>query len=513
MPQTPAIPAPPSPQDVAAQTHGLGTTDAASPELVDKFLALDEPSRTKLMSGWDDTRKRYMLAGLQARKPKESTTAPPDSIVGGFGRRAVQTVKGAYDTFKPPETTGDKIAMGVAGPGGLAAKRIGQGAYEAGKRKVTQTAEDIAAGHPLKAALHGIESDPTSVIGPLSPMQSQADLVEQGRYREALGSAAFDAFSYWLGGKLGGAVSKRMAANKLAAATGGDVDPIREVMPDLADTAKQHGAQPRTIQDAQQLVSDTTDHLSAEFDRDFAPIAKNRIYTPVIKQRLGDILAKNPQWKKTPEGRAKISAINDAIATYDKTGWTFEEMNKERGDLRGQIRALNKQAPSDAAARIRHDADVAAKSAVADVMSDTVNDWLSHQTGKPKAYYDALRQKQARLIDLEDTLDTRVTELHNKQAAHEAAGPIGRFKLHAYVSPSSSGFLRAHASGLHDALSAGPEAAANAQVRAAFKSSKHPIASAAVKSLPVDALTERDREDVKKATRRSAIAPPPEPPE
>ena len=475
-----------------------------------KFLALGPDDQVAVLKHLRES------SGAAATPATSAPTEPtqPDSILGGFGRRAAQAVKGAAKTFDPrPSSTAEEIASGVGGPGGLIATRIGKGAYEGAKQKVTQAATDLATGHPVKAALHGVlETDPTSPIGPLSPSQSQADLVEQGRYREALGSAAFDALSYWLGGKIGGKVSERMASNKLASASGADVDPIRQVMPELKKTAEA-GGKPVTIEDGQRLVSDTTDRLSAEFDQDFAAIRRNRIYTPVIKQRLQVILDKNPQWRKTPEGRAKIDAITDTMKTYDKTGWTFEEMNKERGDLRGQIRALNKQAPSDAAARIRHDADVAAKSATADVMSDTVNDWLSHSSGKPKAYYDELRQKQARLIDLEDSLDQRVADLHNKQALHESAGPIGRFKLHAYVSPSSSGFLRAHASGLHDAISAGPEAAANASVRAAFKSTKRPIAGAAVKSLPVDALTERDREDVRGAMRRSAIPPPPEPSE
>jgi hypothetical protein len=466
-----------------------------------------------------DISKALASYGKPAAKPKEPNTGgssltAPNSIVGGAVRRGISAVKGAYETLKPP-TPGDtteQVAATVGGPGGLALERTAKGAYENVKQRAGQVASDVAGGHLGKAALHTVEMDPTSPVGPLSPTQSLVDEAEAGQYREALGGAAFDALTMLAGKKLGAEPSERAAASKLTVAsgeTGETYTNFRKVLPELKKTADQLGGRPQTVADVQKLVRDTTDRLSKEFDQDFAAIQRNRIYTPFIKNRLNKILADNPQWAKTPEGLAKRAAVKDAINTYDRTGWTFNEMNKERSDLRQQIRTLYSKAPSDAHAAMKVNAEIAAKEAVADVMSETVNDWLSHATGKPKLYYDELRQKQAKLIDLEDALDKRVGDLHDKQATHEGLGPGGRFKFHAYASPSAHGVMRAHISGLHEAMSAGPEMSANAAARAAMRSSKHPIAAGAVMSLPIETLNQTH--GTANPKKRSSVPAPPTP--
>jgi hypothetical protein len=457
----------------------------------------------------EDIRKALESYGkpAQTKAPFSGPTSltKPDSIVGGFVRRGVSSVKGMVS---PPQGTAEEIASGVAGPGGLFAERLGRGAYESFKAKSQAASKDIAKGDYAKAGLHLLETDPTSPIGPLSPAQSQADLLEQHRYREAIGSGLFDALTVLVGSKLIRGPSPEAAAGKLRLATDLHINDIKEVLPELKQTAET-GGKPATVADTQNLVRDTTDRLTAEFDRDFAPIMKRRTYTPLIRQRLQKILVDNPQWAKTEEGMAKAQAVKDAIKEYDRAGWTFEEMNKERGDLRTSIRNLENMAPADKRAALRNDADIYARKIVADVMADTVNEAVSQSSGKLKTYYDALRRKQATLIDMEKWLDKRVENLADQQADHKALGMWGRFKFHAYASGSSKGIFRTHISGFREAISPGPEAIANTQVRQAFASSKHPIAGGTVLSLPAETLNMTH--GTANPKRRTSITPPPEP--
>ena len=191
-------------------------------------------------------------------------------------------------------------------------------------------------------------------------------------------------------------------------------------------------------------------------------------------------------------------------------GWAPKPggVSLERSRLRKQMRSLSDASPSDKTAKLKLDAELHAKKVVADVFAKTVNEYAARAAGKPKTHFDTLRQQQEALVDLNDQLDSEIGKLEDKQATHEGLGPLGRVKAHAYVSPGAG--IRAHISGLKEMITEGEMMSANKATRQAFAPSKHPVASAAVLSLPVDTLGARGD---KKPKRRSSVPPPPEPPQ
>ena len=253
------------------------------------------------------------------------------------------------------------------------------------------------------------------------------------------------------GARFSGWRSARLKAPRLASAFGaspmGTVQTLQRVGSEIEAAAKATGKplHQLTVEDLvgrptatstqipTGVLADASKALEDEFQQDFASIKNNRVYTPVIRNRILKYIRNNSHLQNTEEGRAQIDALLRTMHEYDVTGWTLEEFNKERSRLNTQLRGLRGSRPSDVAAALKLDADMKAKQIVADTMGDVVNDWTANASGKPVDHYHILRQKQADLIDLRDYLEDHFTRIQDVSAARKGAPVSQRVRPHVTV--------------------------------------------------------------------------------
>src|SRR5262249_1964316 len=119
--------------------------------------------------------------------------------------------------------------------------------------------------------------------------------IDEGRTREAIGSAAVDVLTLWGGKKLGGAPDSTVRMNKLISGTGLQMRDIERVLPEVTDEAHRAG-RPQTVGDLKDIIDGGSGKLQAEFNRDFDPIKNRTAYTPAIKNHIDRIIRENPQW-------------------------------------------------------------------------------------------------------------------------------------------------------------------------------------------------------------------------
>jgi hypothetical protein len=478
----------------------------ASEDSVKAFMELDEGGQSRALAGMSPDAKRWLLLGVKALRSTEPASTPQKEdrgILAGVTENIVGTAKGIKGLFAPATEddppTGEKIRETYR-QGGRQAKEQFQSGVKA-----------IRAGSPVEGGLQVTRAGVTaaSLADPFAAgsVVNLNQMQDEGRYREALGTAAFDVLTLWAGKKVGGKPSTATKINKLTSAigeTGETVKNLERVLPEIEQTAKRMG-KPGTIGAFADNVRSSLSRLQSEFDAAFNQVKSRRAYTPVIKNHIDRIVRENPNLMQTPEGRAEVASLRRIQRQYDRP-WTLEDMNLERSRLRKQIRSLYDAKPTDAAAKMKLDAELRAKKVVADSFSETVNDHLAHVTGKDRFYWDVLRQKQESFMDLNDHLDSQVEKLRDKQAA-KAGKTIGeRLKPHAYA---SAGGPRVHVPFGEAVPSEGASDLANRKVRQAFGPTKAGRATrAAILALPLSHLTTAG-EDVK----QSRMTPPPAPEE
>jgi hypothetical protein len=489
------------PQEPQTQTNPA----QASEDSVKAFMALDEGGQTRALSKMTPEAKNWLLLGVRALKttqPKEQTPQKEDEgMLAGFVKGAKGAFQNIHDLFIPEGEAG-----GARDVGKQTIETYKQGARQT-KEQFQEAARDPDPTTRFAKGLHGAATalslaDPFATGSVVSANQA----TDEGRLHEAIGQGAFDILTLWAGKKIGSEPTETTRINKVVSATGADVKNLERVMPDIAEAAKRSG-RPTTIGGLKDIIDQGSLQQEAEFQRDFSPIKGNKVYTPLIRNHLDRIIRENPQWTKTEAGRARIAAINKVKAEYDVTGWTLDEFNKERSSLRKDIRSLRNMAPSDARAALARDSEMEAKSIVANVMSETVNDHLAHTTGKPRFYYDILRQKQEAFIDLQDHMADQVEKLRNKQAAKAGQSVRERVKPHAYM---SAGGPRVHVP-MGEAVPEDVGELADSKVKSAFQrggpNRGKKVAKGAILSLPLSHLTTAG-EDARKS--RSAPEPPPQ---
>jgi hypothetical protein len=471
----------------------------ANEDSVKAFMALDEGGQTRALAKMSPEAKNWLLLGVRALKSAEPPEPTPDkSVPMAFVDRAIDTAKGIKGLFAP--ATEDTTSTD-----------IGKGMIETYKEGGRQTAEQFRKAarnpDPQSRFLQGLRGATTgmSLLDPFAT-GNVADINrmdDEGRINEALGAGAFDILMLTAGGLMGRKPSAGRSISKLTSAigeTGESVKNLERTLPDLFDAAKTQG-KPQNIGDFKNLVRSTLDAKEAEFRSVFDPIKHRRAYTPIIKNHIDRILRENPNLMKTPEGQAEVAALRRIQRTYDKP-WTLEDMSLERSRLRKQMRSLYDAKPTDAAAKLKLDAELKAKKVVADSFSETVNDHLAHITGKPREYYDILRQKQEALMDLNDHLDKEVEKLRDKQAAKEGRTLGERLKPHAYV---SHGGARAHIPFGEAVPAEGASDVASRKVRQAFGPTKNAAnRRIGVLALPLSHLVTAGTE-----AKKSRTTPPP----
>jgi hypothetical protein len=421
--------------------------------------------------------------------------AKPDSVIGGFGRRAVDAAKGVAATFDPRTSgTAEEVASAVGGPGGLALERAAKGAYEGYKAKAGELAGDIADKRYGKAALHGAELLEPS-IGPASPTGSLIDEAAEGRWREALGGAAFDATTTLLGGALGKTPGTASRVAKLTAATGkmaeGAGETISHILPELDRTAQVVG-KPSSVGDYESLVQKTMDRHEATFNQSLQPLANQLVNTAPVRQRiLGLIKPDSP-----PEEVAAIRKAADEYLTPKTMNW----LNARRMRLNAATNTVWSKDSGAAAAAMRSDLDLAIDKATRDAVASQLYDVLDR--ANPGADFRELKAQQKSLWALKDQLDTRIKDLTDKELTAKGRTLREKYSPHGYVGRHVGAYVSGSPAESH------PLAAANTKVRqAAGTSGPRNAAAAAVLSAPIARLAAKDDDK-----RRSSVPPPPSAP-
>ncbi len=424
-----------------------------------------------------------------------------------FLKRGKETAKGAWETLTaPPETTTEKVLDPLRGytswgkyvspitSGGLAIKRMGEGLAGAEKELGKQVGEQEARGETLRAHVGAAAQLDPFATGTLAEVNK---LIDERRYREALGTGAFDILLLGLGSRLGRKPSTRTQVTKLTAATGETGETVAntsKVLPDIMETARTIG-KPSTVGQYATIVQGTLTRLDQQFNTMLYPMRSERVIPSQIARRIRAIANKIP--KETPEGRASLRQIEKAARRYEQPR-TYGDINLERMQKNAELRSFESKEPGSGAriAAVKSSTDLAIDKAIADGGRDVVYDAMEQRY--PGADVRALKGKESALWNLSDHLVTRLGKLEDAQAAHEAVGPAGRTKMHGYISPEG----RVHAyMGVFRWFERGPGTIANKAVRQAFGPTGPALARrTAVLSLPIERLGGRSR-----------LAPPPAP--
>lgn len=428
-----------------------------------------------------------------------STPVPeqPNSFFGGLGRRALDTAKGIYETVKPPETPAEKTAAVIGGPGGAAMYRMGKGIIEGYKQKGTEFATNLASGQFGKAALNTLQMAPGSPIGPATPTGSLVDTAMQGRYREALGGAAFDALTL-LAPKMLRPLSMETRVGKLTAAvgkTGETADILKKVLPDIDNVVQQVGAKPETIGDLRHATQVAIDSHEAPFNQALAGVRNQLVDTGAVRQRiLGLIKADSP-----PE---EIAAIKKAANEYLQPK-TMEWLDARRGRLNASTSPVWDKSSRAVATQMKSDLDMAidrtARNAVADLEYNVMD------RNYPGSNFSQSKSQVSSLWKLKDTLDDQIGKLTDEQYYKKGKGVLGALKPSAYASKTG---IHGYIGGVTSAFAPGPLSEASGYVKKAFGTAGpgKAAAAAAILSAPLERLTTTSDEQ-----RPGGMTPPPQP--
>lgn len=448
------------------------------------------PTRTIVFEGKEhefpadatDDEIQQSLSSLPKQSPATTaaTSDQPNSFFGGMSRRAGSALEGLYQTvWKPPSGTAEEAASDVGGPGGLALYRTGKGAVEGFKQKATEVAGDIAGKKYGKAALGFAELDPTSPISTLSPTSQVVDTAAEGRYREALGMAAFDALTTWMGMKMGKAPTGETQLNRLTAAVGDTGTALPESMPAIAETAKVQGP-PNTLGDLVENVKQSKARVDQEFNRAIAPVSKKSIMPAEVANRIRAL--ETPNMTQTPEGRETIKYIKKMAREYEKP-WTVNQLNAERVAKNKELSAYyNKSLTGQIAAK--SSIDTAIDKAIRDGSADAVYREIEQHPANAGMDVTELKKQHGALLNLESYLDDHVTKLENAERARKGTPLTQKVRPGTYLSAHG---IHGYVSHLDEALPGGGALGkANVNVRRAFGSSTTAKAArAAVLSLPI----------------------------
>lgn len=483
----------------------------AAEDSVKAFMSLDEGGQSKALAKMSPEAKNSLLLGVRAMKSFEPQQAPQkedEGVLKGFADRVVGTFKGIKQMVMPSEAE-DVEAIKAHAP-----SRIGETYREGGrqvKEQASKSLQSFKAGLPVEGTLGAARTVTTaaSLANPLAT-GSVVDInrmQDEGRMKEAIGAGAFDVLNL-LAAKSSGTSKTTGQLNKIVGATGVELSDAERVLPEIEEASKKMG-RAKTVGQFQDIIEQGSLLKEGEFKRYFDPIKSRRAYTPIIKNHIDRIIRENPNLAQTADGREELAAMRRVLREYDKPH-TLEFMNLERSRLRNQMRAYYEAPPTDKIARLKGDAEFRAKKVVADSFSETVNDHLAHVTGKPKEYFDILRQKQEAFLNMKDHLSKEIENLRNKEASQAGKNVSERFKPHAYA---SAGGPRVHVPFGEAVPSAGPMAQADSKVKQAFRrggpeNRAKTVTRAALRALPITHLLTAGEE-----AKKSRMTPPPSPDE
>lgn len=315
--------------------------------------------------------------------------------------------------------------------------------------------------------------------------------IGDGEFKKAIGEAGTYAILNSIAGKMTEGVTP---SKRLSAATGGGAKDFDVIASNLRRTAEKTG-RPVKIGDLENVIKQTGRNLETDFNQLLQPIARNqRIPAEVANKLLQE--ANSSHLLRTPEGRATRAYLRQKALDYQRP-WTLGELNKQRMDLYNS-RIENKTAVGQMNA-VKASDEVLANKIIEDKLKDIVYDDLTAHYGN-QVNVRLLKEKQSRILDLQDRIDKRIEQLADAQAEYDAAGPVEKLGL--TISAHVHG-PTPHLHGLTKALKGGPEKSSNYQVRRAFPAKLQDIRTPEGR---VDLAKQTARETVRNTVRNMPIA-------
>jgi hypothetical protein len=280
---------------------------------------------------------------------------------------------------------------------------------------------------------------------------------------------------------------------------------LRKSMPEVVKAAQTAGI--NTVGDFGKTIRDTKNTIDQTFNQGLLPVANNQYVPMEISRAIRSL--ETPDMVKTAEGREQIRQIRRAALEYERP-WTVNQLNAKRMTENENLRSFyNKDTRAQSASPL----DTGISKAIRDKAADIVYQQWDHANPNAPIKAQELKSRQGALWALDDFINHpkngAIAKLDAKQLEHEDTGFLDRVRPGAYASKTG---LHGYVSGIAEGFTRGPEKRANAKMKSAFGD---PTIAGRVKTsaLPISVLAEQDRQDVKKAIRRSAIPPPPEPPQ
>jgi hypothetical protein len=493
-----------------------------SNEDVGTFLSMDSAAQDKFIGSLSKDEQQTLLSAIEGYQkpaaPSLSTSLPappkPNTAAGGFVRRAADTAKGLYHTFTdPPRDENEKLleATGSFLPGYRMFRGFVSGEAKAGKQAYQQEKDaaksfksdpvsaGLKAGQGVVTAASTLDPFATGTVTDVNEMENE------GRNREAIGTAAFDTLTMLIGGKSPKKLTNARSAALLTGATGGDVLKYSKVMDDLAATAKLHG-KPLTVGEVTENLYKTGERLESQFNAAKWPIRGKQVMPQAILTRLDKIIADHPNWAQTADGRQMIRGINKVKLQYSKP-WTIDQLNAERMDEGAGLGTFYGKDASGQMTATRSKVDTAVTKAIHDGASEIVYDEVGR--ANPGLDVRTLKAKQSAIIQLRSQLEGEVDKLANAQAKSKTKTLGEKITPHAYVSPHRAGV---YAGGMRPDVSTLD--VANSKVSRAFgtRSTRSQVSSAARRAamaLPISHMLTEHPEP--KKNNGTSLPPPPEP--
>lgn len=290
--------------------------------------------------------------------------------------------------------------------------------------------------------------------------------VGKGEWAEALGEQGVYALTGLLTKKA--LPSGVKPFQRLSAAAGGGTKEFEATMGDLARTAKETGFRKiknPMVSDLRELVKKTGMDSETFFNQAVQPFNGDQIMPTDVAR---DLLKEANKFDiHTPEGRAARLYLRQRAIDYQHP-WTFGDLNQKRMKMFDSV--LEGKTDVKQMGAVRSNVEKLADKTIENSLRDTVYDYAASKY-KGKIDFRALKEKQARLLDLNDRLEKRVQQIADQESEYKAAGPLKKAGL----------YIRGHMTGvtpaMHPKLSGSPEKAASKQIKKAFSRLRNPISS------------------------------------
>lgn len=259
-------------------------------------------------------------------------------------------------------------------------------------------------------------------------------------------------------------------ASKLTFASGGKADVAQSLEHSLDDLHRQvakTGTPPKTLKEFSELVGKTERDLNTRFDVALQTVAGDEIVPDKVANALR---SKADSMSTSVEGKAAAAEIRQMLPDYGRPR-TIRDLNAERMERNALAESFYNKGLGGQISAEQRAAAAGVHKLIADTLRDIIYDDVLEKQFKDGGFRD-LKQRQASLINIKETLAKELPSVHSEQLAEQGKPLRSKVTLTASAHPGGS-VLTPRAQGLGKMFPRwlGPEVSADAAIRSAFKGS------------------------------------------